>query len=65
MNKYIVEFVGTFFLVLISLLLAAPIGTLAGVYLNEYAGDNWITRVINLAVMNLAGVPSIVHALFG
>jgi len=57
--------VGTFFLVLISLLLAAPVGVLAGVYLNEYAGDHWITRLINLAVMNLAGVPSIVHALFG
>ena len=57
--------VGTFFLVLISLLAAAPIGILAGVYLNEYAGENWITRVINLAVMNLAGVPSVVHALFG
>jgi phosphate transport system permease protein len=40
--------VGTFFLVLISLLVAAPIGILAGVYLNEYAGDNWATRVINL-----------------
>ena len=38
---------------------------LAGVYLNEYAGHNWITRIINLAVVNLAGVPSIVHALFG
>jgi len=57
--------IGTFFLVLISLLVAAPLGVLAGVYLNEYARDNWATRVINLAVVNLAGVPSIVHALFG
>ena len=57
--------IGTFFLVLISLLVAAPIGILAGVYLNEYARDNWFTRTINLAVVNLAGVPSIVHALFG
>jgi len=57
--------VGTFFLVLISLLVAAPIGILAGVYLNEYARDNWLTRIINLGVVNLAGVPSIVHALFG
>jgi len=57
--------IGTFFLVLASLLLAAPIGILAGVYLNEYARDNWFTRLINLAVVNLAGVPSIVHALFG
>lgn len=57
--------IGTFFLVLISLFIAAPIGVLAGVYLNEYARDNWLTRIINLAVVNLAGVPSIVHALFG
>ena len=57
--------VGTFYLVGISLVVAAPIGVLAGVYLNEYAGDNWLTRLVNLAVVNLAGVPSIVHALFG
>ena len=57
--------VGTFYLVFISLAVAAPIGMLAGVYLNEYAGDNWVTRIVNLAVVNLAGVPSIVHALFG
>ncbi len=57
--------IGTFFLVLTSLMVAAPIGVLAGVYLNEYAGENWFTRIINLAVVNLAGVPSIVHALFG
>jgi phosphate transport system permease protein len=57
--------IGTFFLVLCSLMVAAPIGVLAGVYLNEYARDNWLTRIINLAVVNLAGVPSIVHALFG
>lgn len=57
--------VGTFYLVFFSLLAAAPVGILAGVYLNEYARDNWFTRIINLAVVNLAGVPSIVHALFG
>ena len=57
--------VGTFCLVLLSLLAAAPVGVLAGVYLNEYARDNWLTRIINLAVVNLAGVPSIVHGLFG
>ena len=57
--------VGTFYLVFISLLAAAPVGVLAGVYLNEYARDNWFTRIVNLGVVNLAGVPSIVHALFG
>jgi phosphate transport system permease protein len=58
-------FVGTIYLVVISLAVAAPVGVLAAVYLNEYAKDNWFNRVINLAVINLAGVPSIVHALFG
>ncbi len=57
--------VGTIYLVVTSLVIVAPIGVLAGVYLNEYASDNWITRCVNLAVANLAGVPSIVHALFG
>jgi phosphate transport system permease protein len=58
-------FLGTIYMVAMSLAIAAPIGVLAAVYLNEYAGDNWLTRVIHLAVVNLAGVPSIVHALFG
>lgn len=57
--------VGTLWLVGVSLLVAAPIGVLAGIYLNEYAGDTWLTRIIHLAIVNLAGVPSIVHALFG
>jgi len=58
-------FVGTLYLVIISLAASAPIGILAAIYLNEYARDNWLNRLINLAVINLAGVPSIVHALFG
>lgn len=57
--------VGTIYIVAISLLISAPIGVLAAVYLNEYAKDNWFTRIVNLAVVNLAGVPSIVHGLFG
>jgi len=57
--------VGTFWLVGVSLAISAPVGVLAGIYLNEYAPDNWLTRLINLAIVNLAGVPSIVHALFG
>jgi phosphate transport system permease protein len=57
--------IGTIYLVFISLAVAAPIGVLAAIYLNEYAKDNWFNRLINLAVINLAGVPSIVHALFG
>ena len=57
--------IGTIYLVFISLAIATPIGVLAAIYLNEYAKDNWFNRLINLAVINLAGVPSIVHALFG
>lgn len=56
---------GTVWLVTVALLLSVPIGIFAAIYLSEYAGDNWFTRVINLAIINLAGVPSIVHALFG
>jgi phosphate transport system permease protein len=57
--------VGTLYLIAISLAVSAPIGVLAAVYLNEYAKENWFTRIVNLAVVNLAGVPSIVHGLFG
>lgn len=57
--------VGTFWLVGVSLACAAPVGVLAAIYLEEYAPDNFLTRLINLAIVNLAGVPSIVHALFG
>jgi len=57
--------IGTFYIVFFSLLVAAPVGILAGVYLNEYAPDNWFTRIVSLGVVNLAGVPSIVHGLFG
>jgi len=56
---------GTIWLVAVALLISVPLGVAAAIYLSEYAGNNWFTRVINLAVINLAGVPSIVHALFG
>ena len=42
---------GTIYLVTLSLLVAAPVGVMAGVYLNEYAKDNWLTRLISLAVI--------------
>ncbi|MEI6807860.1 MAG: phosphate ABC transporter permease PstA [bacterium] len=57
--------VGTCYVVVISLCVSAPIGVMAGIYLNEYARENWFSRVVHMAVVNLAGVPSIVHALFG
>ena len=57
--------VGTVWLVAVALLFSVPLGVAAAIYLSEYARDNWFTRAINLAIINLAGVPSIVHALFG
>lgn len=57
--------VGTIWLVGVALVASVPLGVAAAIYLSEYAPDNWLTRVINLAIINLAGVPSIVHALFG
>src|SRR4030043_1957880 len=57
--------IGTFYLMIGTLVFALPIGVLAGIYLTEYARDNWLTRLINLAIVNLAGAPSIVFGLFG
>jgi len=57
--------VGTFYLMLGTIVFALPLGVMAGIYLTEYARDNWLTRLINLAILNLAGVPSIVYGLFG
>jgi phosphate transport system permease protein len=57
--------VGTVWLTAVALAVALPLGVAAAIYLGEYARDNWLTRAINLAIVNLAGVPSIVHALFG
>ncbi len=56
---------GTIWLVGVALIISVPVGVAAAVYLSEYAPENWFTRAINLAIINLAGVPSIVHALFG
>ncbi|MGA7304923.1 MAG: phosphate ABC transporter permease PstA [Rhodothermales bacterium] len=56
---------GTILLVVTALLFSVPLGVAAAVYLSEYAPDNMLTRMINLAIINLAGVPSIVYALFG
>lgn len=57
--------VGTIWLTATALIVALPLGVAAAIYLSEYARDNWLTRTINVAIVNLAGVPSIVHALFG
>lgn len=57
--------VGTIYLVLGAIIFALPIGVLAAIYLSEYAKDTFLTRLIKLAIVNLAGVPSVVYGLFG
>ncbi|MCL2507320.1 MAG: phosphate ABC transporter permease PstA [Endomicrobia bacterium] len=57
--------VGTLALVTLANVIAMPIGVCAAIYLNEYAKDNLLTRLIKLAIVNLAGVPSVVYGLFG
>jgi phosphate transport system permease protein len=56
---------GTVLMVLLMSALVTPFGVLAAVYLSEYAGQGAFTRVIRIAVHNLAGVPSIVYGVFG
>jgi len=57
--------VGTFLVTVITALLAVPLGMGCAIYLNEYASDNMVTRLIRLSIRNLSGVPSIVYGLFG
>ncbi|MFA6636460.1 MAG: phosphate ABC transporter permease PstA [Candidatus Omnitrophota bacterium] len=57
--------VGTFMVTVITAVLAVPLGMGCAVYLNEYAKDNFITRLIRMSIRNLSGVPSIVYGLFG
>jgi phosphate transport system permease protein len=57
--------VGTIYLVLGAISFALPIGVLAAIYLSEYARDNFLNRMVKLAIVNLAGVPSVVYGLFG
>ncbi|HWQ47180.1 MAG TPA: phosphate ABC transporter permease PstA [Longilinea sp.] len=56
---------GTLLLTLFTALFSVPLGVAAGVYLAEYAKDNTATRAIRIAIINLAGVPSVVYGLFG
>ena len=57
--------VGTLYLVIGTAVFSLPLGILAAIYLTEYASENWLTRLIDIAIINLAGVPSIVYGLFG
>ncbi len=57
--------IGTAMLALMVSLLAFPIGILTAVYLEEYAPPNALTRIIDVNIRNLAGVPSVVYGLLG
>lgn len=57
--------VGSLWLLGLTALIAFPIGVGAGIYLEEYAPDNWLTRLIEINIANLAGVPSIIYGLLG
>lgn len=56
---------GTVFMVLLMAVIVTPFGVIAAVYLHEYAAKNALTKLIRIAVINLAGVPSIVYGVFG
>lgn len=57
--------VGTSYLVAGTLLFSLPVGIFAAIYLSEYSRRNWLTRLVEIAIVNLAGVPSVVYGLFG
>ena len=56
---------GSLWTILFTILLAFPIGVGAAIYLEEYASDNWLNRLIQTNINNLAGVPSIVYGILG
>jgi phosphate transport system permease protein len=60
-----VAMMGSFFMMLVVLALALPIGVAASIYLEEFAPKNWITDVIEVNISNLAAVPSIVFGILG
>ncbi len=55
--------IGSVWLICLTALIAVPLGIGAAVYLEEYAGDNWLNRIVEINISNLAGVPSIVYGL--
>jgi phosphate transport system permease protein len=57
--------VGTLYLTLGTAIFSVPLGVAAGIYIAEYAPDNRMTRIIRIAIINLAGIPSVVYGLFG
>jgi phosphate transport system permease protein len=57
--------IGTLWLITLTTILALPIGIAAAIYLEEYGTGNWLARIIEINIANLAGVPSIIYGLLG
>ena len=57
--------IGTLYLTLGTAVFSVPLGIAAAIYLSEYAADTPLTRTIRIAIINLAGIPSVVYGLFG
>ena len=57
--------VGTMWIMVLTIAIAGPVGIGAGIYLAEYAADNWFTGIVRWVIETLTGVPSIVYGLFG
>jgi phosphate transport system permease protein len=57
--------IGTLYLTIGTAIFSVPLGIAAAIYLAEYAKENQLTRLIRLAIINLAGIPSVVYGLFG
>jgi phosphate transport system permease protein len=57
--------VGSILVIVVTAMLAVPVGVAAAIYLEEYGGRSWVARVIELNITNLAAVPSIIYGLLG
>lgn len=57
--------VGTFYVASLTVVISVPLGVGSAIYLNEYARQGWLVRIIRMSIRNLSGVPSIVYGLFG
>jgi phosphate transport system permease protein len=57
--------IGTCYLVLVAIVIATPLGVGSAVFLNEYAKEGWVVRIVRFGIDCLAGIPSIIFGLFG
>jgi len=56
---------GSFYILILTGLLAVPVGVGAGIYLEEYIKKNWVASLVEINILNLAGIPSIIYGLLG